>query len=85
MLICLHGFFMADDRATQQACFINLPTWREFLKERYQRLFDAVNEAGMHAWRHSCGYINGIVGEWIDCGSDVVNPEQPRALGIEEI
>ena len=39
----------------------------------------------MHAWMHSCGHVNDIVGEWIDCGLDVVNLQQPRNLGIEEI
>ena len=81
----LHGFWMTDDWGTQQACFIDLEMWREFFKDRYRRLFEAIHEAGMHAWMHSCGHVNDIVGEWIDCGLDVVNLQQPRGLGIEEI
>ncbi len=81
----IHGFTMTDDWGTQQACFLSLPMWREFFKERYRRLFDAIHEAGMHAWMHSCGHINDVIGEWIDCGLDVVNLQQPRNLGIEEI
>ncbi len=76
---------MTDDWGTQQACFISLEMWREFFKDRHRRLFEVIHEAGMHAWMHSCGYINDIVGEWIDCGPDVVNPQQPRTLGIEEM
>lgn len=81
----IHGFTMTDDWGTQQACFLSLPMWREFFKERYKRLFDAIHEAGMHAWMHSCGHVNEVIGEWIDCGLDVVNLQQPRNLGIEEI
>ena len=39
----------------------------------------------MHAWMHSCGHINEVIAEWIDTGLDVVNLQQPRNLGIEEI
>jgi hypothetical protein len=81
----IHGFTMTDDWGTQQACFLSLPMWREFFKERYRRLFAAIHEAGLHAWMHSCGHVNEVIGEWVDCGLDVVNLQQPRNLGIEEI
>ena len=81
----VHGFAMTDDWGSQQTCFLSIPMWREFFKDRYRRLFDAIHGAGMHAWMHSCGHINDVIGEWIDCGLDVVNLQQPRNLGIEEI
>jgi hypothetical protein len=34
---------------------------------------------------HSCGHINEVIAEWIDCRLDVINLQQPRNLGIEEI
>jgi len=81
----VHGFTMTDDWGTQQACFLSMPMWREFFKDHYRRLFHAIHDAGMHAWMHSCGHVNEVIGEWIDCGLDVVNLQQPRNLGIEEI
>ena len=81
----IHGFGMTDDWGTQVTHFIQLPMWREFFQDRYTRLFGAIHEAGMHAWMHSCGHVNEIIGEWIGCGLDVVNLQQPRNLGIEEI
>ncbi len=59
--------------------------WRAFFKERYRRLFAAFHEAKIHVWMHSCGHINDVIEEWIECGLDVVNLQQPRNLGIEEI
>jgi hypothetical protein len=79
----IHGFCMTDDWGCQNALICSLPMWREFFKERYRRLFAAIHEAGMHAWMHSCGHVNDIVGEWIDCDLDVVNLQQPTNLGIE--
>jgi len=81
----IQGFSMTDDWGTQQASIVGIPMWREFFKERYRRLFDAIHEAGMHAWMHSCGHVNEVIEEWIDCGLDVVNLQQPTNLGIEEI
>jgi len=81
----IHGFCMTDDWGTQTAAFTSLPMFREFFKPYYKRLYDAIHAAGMHAWMHSCGYVNDIVGEWIDCGLDVVNLQQPTCLGIEEM
>ena len=81
----IHGFGMTDDWGTQETHFIRIPMWREFFKERYTRLYGAIHDAGMHAWMHSCGHVNEVIEEWIDCELDVINLQQPRNLGIEEI
>ncbi len=81
----VHGFCMTDDWGTQLSAFTSIPMFREFFKPYYRRLFDAIHDAGMHAWMHSCGHVNDIIEEWIDCELDVVNLQQPRNLGIEEI
>ena len=81
----VHGFAMTDDWGTQEAAYTSLPMFREFFKPYYRRLFDAIHDAGLHAWLHSCGHVNDIVGEWIDCGLDLVNLQQPTNLGIAEM
>jgi len=81
----VHGISMTDDWGTQQAAFISLDLWMDFFAPRYRRLFDAMHAAGFDVWLHSCGRINEIIAGFIDVGVDVVNLQQPRALGIEEI
>jgi hypothetical protein len=76
---------MTDDWGTQQAAFISFDLWMEFFYPRYKRLFDAMHDAGMDVWVHSCGKINEIIEGYIRAGVDVVNVQQPRALGIPEI
>ena len=34
---------------------------------------------------HSCGRINDLLEELIDCGLEVITTQQPNTLGIEEI
>ena len=81
----IHGLWFTEDWGTQQSLMIHPDLWREFFKPRYQRLFDAIHEAGWHVWMHSDGRINLIMGDLIEIGVDVINLQQPRVLGIEEV
>ncbi|MFW6303918.1 MAG: uroporphyrinogen decarboxylase family protein [Candidatus Sumerlaeota bacterium] len=81
----LHGFTMTDDWGTQQAAFISIDKWREIFLPRYKRLFDAIHEGGQDVWVHSCGKVNEIIEGYIEAGVNIVNLQQPRALGIEAI
>jgi hypothetical protein len=81
----IHGFSFTDDWGTQQNLFVHPTLWKEFFKPRYKRLFDAMHAAGWHVWMHSCGKVNAILEDLIEIGLDVVNLQQPTALGIEEV
>jgi uroporphyrinogen decarboxylase len=81
----IHRLGFTDDWGTQQNVFIKPELWDEFFRPRYKRIFDAIHEAGWHAWMHSCGKINALLGRLIEIGLDVIDLQQPRALGIEEI
>jgi hypothetical protein len=81
----IHGFRFTDDWGTQQNLFINPHLWDEFFRPRYQRIVDAVHKQGWHVWMHSCGKINAILDSLVAIGVDVLNLQQPRALGIEQV
>ena len=81
----IDGLSFTDDWGTELALFINPILWREFFKPRYKRLFDAMHEAGWHVWMHSCGKVNDILGDLYEIGCNVVDLQQPKALGIEEV
>lgn len=81
----LHSFSMTEDWGTQQAAFIDMALWNEFFLPRYRRLFTIMHEGGQDVWVHSCGKVNEVVGGLIEAGADVVNLQQPRALGIEQM
>jgi uroporphyrinogen decarboxylase len=81
----MHGFSFTDDWGTQQNLFVRPQLWDEFFKPRYRQIFEAAHAAGWHVWMHSCGKVNAILESLIDIGLEVVNLQQPRALGIEAI
>jgi uroporphyrinogen decarboxylase len=81
----IHGLSFTDDWGTELATFVNPKLWDDFFKPRYKRIFDAVHAQGWHVWMHSCGKVNAILNSLIEIGLNVVNLQQPRALGIEDI
>mgnify|MGYP005841558619 FL=1 len=81
----IHGFTFTDDWGTEQATFISPTLWRTLFQPRYRRIIAAAHAAGWHVWMHSCGRVNALIDGLIDIGLDVINLQQPRALGIEEI
>ena len=81
----LTAWGMSDDWGTQSAAFISFDLWMDFFFPRYKRIFDAMHAAGCDVWVHSCGKINAIIEGYIRAGVNVVNLQQPRALGIEEV
>ena len=81
----IQGFGFTDDWGTERDLFISPELWAAFFKPRYKRIFDACHAQGWHVWMHSCGKVNDIIEPLIDIGLNVINLQQPRALGIEEI
>jgi len=81
----IHGFWFTEDWGTQQALMINPRLWRSFFKPRYRVLFDAMHAAGWHIWMHTDGRMNAVLEDLLELGLDVVNLQQPRVNGIEEI
>lgn len=81
----VNGWWMTEDWGTQQAPFISMELWMDFFFPRYRRIFDAMHDAGCDVWVHSCGKTNDIIEGFIQAGVQVMDLQQPRALGIEEI
>lgn len=81
----MHAAAMADDWGMQDRAFISTELFRQFFKPRYKRWFDEIKAAGMHPWMHSCGHVNELIEELIDCGLEVINLQQPNTVGIEDI
>jgi len=81
----IHGILMPDDWGTQAQPFLSNDLFRKTMKPFYKKLFDKIHSYGWFVRLHSDGKINDLIEEFIDCGLDVIELEQPQALGIEEI
>jgi len=81
----VHGIFMTDDWGSQKQTFISGELFEHFFAPRYKQLNTVLHSFGYHSILHSCGKVNDFVQRFIDCGFDVLNLQQPRNYGIEEL
>ena len=79
----IDGWMIADDMGMQQTTFLSPKSFRELFKPAYKKLADAVHEAGMSMFMHSCGYNYGFMEDLIDAGIDVFQFDQPDAYPAE--
>ena len=71
-----------DDVGTQDRMLISPALWREFVKPRYGKLFQAYREASadVKIATHICGSVEPIIDDLIEVGVDILNPVQPLAM-----
>lgn len=81
----VNGIFLTDDWGTQNNTFVSKDVFNEFFYKSYKQLYDTIHSHGWHVILHSCGRVNDFVPLFIKTGVDVLNMQQPRAYGIEEI
>jgi len=81
----VNGIFLTDDWGTQQNTYTSEELFREFFFDRYKALYKAVHDNGWHVIQHSCGNIVNFVPLFKEAGVDVMNMQQPKAYGIENV
>lgn len=79
----IDGWMICDDMGMQGTTFISPKSFHDLLKPAYQKLANAVHEAGMTMIMHSCGYNYGFMEDLIDAGVDVFQFDQPDAYPAE--
>jgi uroporphyrinogen decarboxylase len=57
-------------------------TWREFIKPRIQQMYGLVKSKGKFVFIHSCGKVDAIFPDLIECGLDAFNPFQPEVMDV---
>jgi len=64
---------------------MKVETFRQFYKTRYQRIVQAAHDCGMHMIWHNCGQILDMIPDIIEIGVDVIQLDQPRLMGHQEL
>jgi uroporphyrinogen decarboxylase len=79
--------YMSDDLGTQQSLLMSPQAYRMFCKPYHRRLIEAIRRVAPRAriLMHSCGAISSLIPDLIEIGVDVLNPVQPKAVGMEPL
>lgn len=73
-----------DDWGQQTGVIMGPAKWREFIKPRVRRMYELVKSKGKVVIIHSCGKVDEIFPDLIECGVDVFNPFQPEVIDVVE-
>ena len=76
------GILFGDDWGDQRGVILGPDRWRELIKPRWKRIYDAVHAAGKIVMSHSCGSVAEIIPDAIEIGLDVLESVQPEAAGM---
>ncbi|MFZ4617687.1 MAG: uroporphyrinogen decarboxylase family protein [Rectinemataceae bacterium] len=77
----------ADDYGSQSSQIISPRMFRELVKPRVRILFDAMKRLAPTAWRffHSCGNVRPLLPDFIEIGTQILNPVHISATGMEPV
>ncbi|MHB8970087.1 MAG: uroporphyrinogen decarboxylase family protein [Pirellulaceae bacterium] len=79
------ALMFGDDWGQQHGLIMGPTLWREFIKPRIRQMYQAVKARGKFVFIHSCGKVQQLFPELIECGLDVFNPMQPEVMDVVEI
>ncbi len=77
----------ADDYGTQQSQLISPRMFRKLLKPRIEVLFARIKQLAPHVKQffHSCGNVRPLIPDYIEIGTDILNPVHIRATGMDPV
>ncbi|MFQ6132490.1 MAG: uroporphyrinogen decarboxylase family protein [Armatimonadota bacterium] len=78
----IDGIFISDDYGTQRGLVIGRRDWRELVRPRLARIYDAAKARGLVVMHHTCGCVVELVPDLIEMGLDILHPIQPEAMDI---
>ena len=80
-----HGIHFADDWGTQSGLMISPGLWRRLFKPLYAGQFALAHELGLHVWFHCCGNFEGLIDDFHEIGTDVLNISQPNVVDVAAV
>lgn len=79
----LDAVLIGNDLGSQRGLMISPEQVRRFVLPGARRLIKQAKKYGLTVFYHSCGSIEPIIPDLIDCGVDVIHPIQALAAGME--
>ncbi len=73
------SIFWYDDMGYKHTPFFSRNTYRTILQPAHRRAVEWAHAHGIKAELHSCGFIEPLLPDILDCGIDVLNPVEVKA------
>ena len=79
------AIFFGDDWGQQTDLIMGPHLWRKYIGPRFVRMCRAVKDTGKFVFLHSCGKVQSIFPDLIECEVDLFNPFQPEVMDVFRI
>lgn len=77
-------YLCGTDFGTQSATFCSPSAFDEIWAASYAKVNDWIHRnTTWKTFKHSCGAVEPLIGRFIDCGFDILNPVQCSAAGMD--
>ncbi len=81
----IDAMMFGDDWGMQTGLQMSPKAWREFIKPRIRQMYGLVKSRGKFVFIHSCGKVDAVFPDLIECGLDAFNPFQPEVMDVYAI
>lgn len=81
----LDAVMFGDDWGQQKGLIMGPKLWREFIKPYLKQMYGYVKSKNKYILQHSCGDIEEIMPDVIECGLDCYQTFQPEIYDIKKI
>ncbi len=85
---CAHAIdamYFGDDWGQQTGLIMSPAHWRKFIKPCIRQMYERVHAHGKYVVIHSCGKVDSVFPDLIECGLNVFNPFQPEVMDVAEM
>lgn len=72
-----------DDFGMQNGMMISPSMWREMLENGFREYIRVAKDHGTRVMHHTCGSVNSIIEDFIDCDLDILQSVQPEASDMD--
>ena len=83
--LAIDAMMFGDDWGSQTGVLMGVPLWQRFIKPRIREMYDAVRRRGKYVFIHSCGKVDELFPDLIECGLHCFNPFQPEVMDVFEM
>ncbi|WP_066631449.1 uroporphyrinogen decarboxylase family protein [Labilibacter marinus] len=81
----IDAIYFGDDWGQQHGLIFGYDTWKEFVYPQLKRMYGFARDNGKYVMIHSCGDVDELFPDLVECGLNCFNPFQPEVMDINEI
>ncbi len=78
-------YFLGNDFGSQNGLLFSKAMWIDFFYEDYEKVIAHARGYGLKVMVHSCGAISELLEPLIELGTDIIDPVQTTAVGMEPV